>query len=221
MVGTFDYQGFVAKNPGAILKNYASRQVVYAQGEPADSLFYLVTGTVKVTVISELGKEGVVAILLAGNFFGEGCLDPQPLRTSTVTCASACNIVRLPKAIVKRALTDDPAFTGLFLSFLLARGEKLKGDLINQLFNSSEKRLATILLTLAGAGTEGQSHLLPETVTQEELGNMVGTTRTRINQFMNKFRKLGYIEYDRRADGHIKVNNSLAKIILSRDEHYS
>lgn len=215
MVGTFDYQGFVAKNPGAIVQNYTSGQFVYAQGEPAHSLYYLVTGTVNVAVISELGKEGVVAILRAGSFFGEGCLDGHRLRNTTVTCTSASKIVRLPVAIVQRALTDDPAFNSLFLSFLLVRIEQLKDDLVNQLFNFSEKRLARILLTLASA--EPKSNLLPETVTQELLGNMVGTTRSRINQFMNKFRKLGYIEYD----GRIKVKNSLINIILGSDEHQS
>lgn len=212
MDAAFDYQNFVAKNPGAAVQNYASRQVVYAQGEPADALFYLIAGTVKVAVLSELGKEAVIAILRAGSFFGESCLNGHPLRTITVMCTSASRIARLPVAIVQRALANDPAFTRIFLSFLLGRTEQLKEDLINQLFNSSEKRLARILLTLAGA--ESQSNALPQTVTQEVLANMVGTTRSRINQFMNRFRDLGYVDYD----GGIRVKDSLINIILS-DEH--
>jgi CRP/FNR family transcriptional regulator, cyclic AMP receptor protein len=206
----FDYQAFIAKNPGATIADYSENQIVYAQGDPADSLYYGVTGTVKVSVVSEHGREGIVALLGPGSFFGESCLDGHPLRTSTVTATTICRIARFRADMIARAIADDPAFTRIFLKFLLGRTAKLKSDLLDQLFNSSEKRLARILLTLSNAGIESQSNAIPFPVNQEVLANMVGTTRSRINQFMNKFRKLGYVEYNDR----IKVHNSLVNVIL-------
>jgi CRP/FNR family cyclic AMP-dependent transcriptional regulator len=206
----FDYHALLAKHAGATIAKYENGQIIYAQGDPADAVFYIVSGMVKVAVISEHGKEGIVALLGPDDFFGEGSLDDRPLRTSTLTATSTCEIVRLSRALVVRMLGDDPAFSRAFLAFLLGRTEKLKADLIDQLFNSSEKRLARILLTLANSGMGGHSNLIALPITQDVLANMVGTTRSRINQFMNKFRKLGYIDYN----GQIQVHNSLLNIIL-------
>jgi CRP-like cAMP-binding protein len=206
----FDHLAFIAKHGGSVSK-YIDRQIIYAQGDPADALFYIVSGSVKVTIFSEYGKEAVIAIIAAGDFFGEGFLDEQLLRNSTITTTSACEIARFNCATVTRALADDPAFTRLFMHFVLTRNRKLQADLIDQLFNSSEKRLARILLMLANTGLGTQANLITMAISQEMLATMVGTTRSRINQFMNKFRKLGYIEYN----GQIKVHNSLLNLILN------
>jgi CRP/FNR family cyclic AMP-dependent transcriptional regulator len=214
-IGRFDYQAFTAKYAGATIAKYADRQTIYAQGDPADAIFYIISGIVKISVISEHGKEGIVAILRPGDFFGEGCLSFRRTRATTVTAASACEIVRLGQATAIRALQEDPAFPALFMAFLLERNEKLKNDFLDQLFNSSEKRLARILITLARIEIGDQSSFIFPQVTQETLANMVGTTRSRINQFMTKFRKLGYIEYN----GQIRVHNSLVNIILNNRAH--
>ena len=208
--GHFDYRAFIAENGGGTVSKYQDEQIVYRQGDPADSLFYIVSGQVNVTFNSEFGKEAVIAILGAGDFFGESCLGGTLLRSATITTAGACEIARLDRAMVSRALSDNPEFIKLFLNFLLGRNEKLKADLIDQLFNSSEKRLARILLTLANSGLGTQSNVIAMPINQEMLANMVGTTRSRINQFMNRFRKLGYIKYN----GKIEVHNSLLNIIL-------
>jgi CRP/FNR family cyclic AMP-dependent transcriptional regulator len=206
----FDYRAFVANHGGGIVSKFTDKHTVYAQGDSADALFYIVSGTVKVTIFSEYGKEAVIGILAAGDFFGEGCLDGQLLRNSTIAATSASEIVRLERAVVVRALHDDPAFAQLFMLFILDRNQKLQADLIDQLFNSSEKRLARILLTLANTGLGTQSNTIAMAINQEMLATMVGTTRSRINQFMNKFRKLGYIDYN----GKIEVHNSLLNLIL-------
>jgi CRP-like cAMP-binding protein len=205
----FDYRTFIARHGGAV-SNYSDRQPVYMQGDQADALFYIVRGTVKVTIFSEYGKEAVIALLGAGDFFGEGCVDGQLLRNSTISATSHCEIARFDRALVNRALNEDPRFAALFMHFILDRNQKLQADLIDQLFNSSEKRLARILLTLANSGLGTQSNVITMAINQEMLATMVGTTRSRINQFMNKFRKLGYIDYN----GNIKVNNSLLNLIL-------
>jgi len=211
----FDYQAFIAKYAGPTIAKYADRQTIYAQGDPADAIFYIISGTVKISVISEHGKEGIVAILRPGDFFGESCLSFRRTRATTVTAASACEIVRLGQATAIRALQEDPAFPALFMEFLLERNEKLKNDFLDQLFNSSEKRLARILIALAKIEIGEQSNFIFPHVTQETLANMVGTTRSRINQFMTRFRKLGYIEYN----GQIRVHNSLLNIILNDQAH--
>ncbi len=205
----FDYRAFIAKHGGGGVSKYADKQMIYAQGDNADALFYIVDGAVKVTIFSEYGKEAVIGILGPGDFFGEGCLDGQLLRNSTIATTAACEIVRLDRPVVVAALNDDPAFAQSFMHFMLDRNQKLQADLIDQLFNSSEKRLARILLTLANTGLGTQSNTITMAI-QEMLATMVGTTRSRINQFMNKFRKLGYINYN----GHIEVNNSLLNLIL-------
>jgi len=211
----FDHEAFIAKHSGVTILQYQDRQVIYAQGDPADAIYYIASGNVKITVVSEQGKEAVVAILRPGDFFGEGCLGLRQSRAARVTASSACEIVRLDRATAIRALNDDPAFSKLFVAFLLDRNEKLKDDLLDQLFNSSEKRLARVLLTLASAGLGEQSSLITIPISQETLANMVGTTRSRINQFMTKFRRLGYVEYD----GQIRVHNSLLNVILNDQAH--
>ena len=204
-----DIQAFINKHGGTVTQ-YPGRRFVYRQGDPALALYYLVSGTVKVAFNSESGKEAVIAILGVGDFFGEGCLNGQLQRPTTITTASPCGIARFDQAIVERALSDDPAFSKVFSNFLLKQNQKLKEDLIDQLFSSSEKRLARILLTLAKTGQAEQSSVIALPINQELLANMVGTTRSRINQFMNKFRKLGYIEYN----GQIKVHSSLLNLLL-------
>jgi CRP/FNR family cyclic AMP-dependent transcriptional regulator len=207
----FDYRAFIAKHDGATIADYEIGQAIYAQGDPADALFYIISGTVIVTTISEQGKEAVVAILGPGDFFGEGCVDGILLRRTTIKCATPAKIVRLKQAAVLNALKVDSEFASIFLSFVLHRNNKLQADLVDQLFNSSEKRLARILLTLASAGLDAQTNMISVPVTQEMLANMVGTTRSRINQYMMKFRKLGYIDYI----GQIHVHSFLLNIILS------
>jgi CRP/FNR family transcriptional regulator, cyclic AMP receptor protein len=206
----FDFQNFIAKHRAGTVAKYVDRQTVYAQGDPSDALFYIANGTVKVTIFSEFGKEAVIAVLGPGDFFGEGCLDGHLLRNSTITTTGACEIVRFDRATIKRALNSDAVFAHLFLTYILDRNQKLQADLIDQLFNSSEKRLARILMTLANSEMSSQSHSITIPINQEMLANMVGTTRSRINQFMNKFRKMGYIDYN----GHIEVRNSLLNLIL-------
>lgn len=212
---TFDIQAFIGKYDHAKTENFQEGQVIYAQGDPTDAIYYIIGGTVKISIISEQGKEGVVAMLGPGDFFGEGCLSYRRTRATTVTAASACEIVRLEKAAAVRAFKEEPAFCTLLTEFLLDRNEKLKDDLLDQLFNSSEKRLARLLLTLAHTGVGDQSSTIAIPVTQETLANMVGTTRSRISQFMTKFRKLGYIDYN----GQIRVYNSLVNIILHDQPH--
>ncbi len=211
----FDYKAFVAKYSGAIISKCADRDIVYAQGDPASAIFYAISGSFKVTIVSEHGKEAVIAILGSGDFFGEGCLDGGLLRNSTIAATTAGEIVRFDRTTIVQALKDDPAFSSLFLQFILDRNQKLQADLVDQLFNSSEKRLARILMTLASVGLNERSNVITIPITQETLANMVGTTRSRISQFMTKFRKLGYIDYN----GQIKVHNSLLNIILDDRLH--
>jgi CRP/FNR family cyclic AMP-dependent transcriptional regulator len=211
----FDLQAFLAKHGGGTISKYYEHEAVYAQGDPADAVFYIVNGAVKVTIVSEHGKEAVIAILGAGDFFGEGCLDGLLLRNSTITATTACEIARFDRKTIINALNDDPAFSHVFIGFVLDRNQKLQADLIDQLFNSSEKRLARILMTLASSGLDDQSSMITIPITEETLAHMVGTTRSRVNQFMTRFRKLGYIEYN----GQIRVHNSLLNIILNGRSH--
>ena len=206
----FDYRAFLAKYAGVRISKCQAGDVIYAQGDRGDSLFYIVRGSVKVAILSDQGKEGVIAILGPGEFFGEGILSGHPHRMSTVTATSACEIASFSRDVMERALADDPDFAKSFFKFILHRNEKLKADLIDQLFNPSEKRLARILLTLASPGSGDDSRVVAVPVTQETLAQMVGTTRARINRFMRKFRELGYIDYD----GAIRVRDSLQNVIL-------
>jgi len=208
---SFDPDSFLAKvGEGRSIVRHRKGQVVFSQGDPADAVFYVQKGRVKITVISEQGKEAVVAILEAGHFFGEGCLAGQPRRIATVATMTDCTIMRLEKAAVVRVIHDQPAFSEMFIAHLLARAIRVEEDLIDQLFNSSEKRLARVLLLLANFGKDGKPEPVIAKISQETLAEMVGTTRSRVSFFMNRFRKLGFIEYN----GGIEVHSSLLNVVL-------
>jgi CRP/FNR family transcriptional regulator, cyclic AMP receptor protein len=195
---------------GRTISNYQNRQKIYRQGDPADAVFYIQEGKVKVSVISELGKEAVVALHEKGDFFGEGCLTGQKTRLATVVTMMECTIMRLDKASMVRALHDEQKFSERFMSYVLARNARVEADLVDQLFNSSEKRLARALLLLANFGKEGRPERVIAKISQGTLADMVGTTRSRVNAFMNKFRKLGFIKYN----GDLEVHNSLLTMVL-------
>jgi CRP/FNR family cyclic AMP-dependent transcriptional regulator len=210
----FDPKLFLSKvNGGRAISDYPKDRIVYTQGEPAGSVFYIQSGKVKKTVVSEQGKEAVVALLGTGDFFGEGCLTGQQLRLSTVTAVTECVIVRIAKADITRVIHQEPAFAELFIAHLLARNSRVEEDLVDQLFNSSEKRLARMLLLLANFGKEGRPEPIIAKISQETLAEMIGTTRSRVSFFMNKFRELGLIDYN----GHIEVHSSLLNVVL-RDQ---
>ena len=195
---------------GGRTDDLSKNQKVFSQGDLADAVFYIQEGKVKVCVISEQGKEAVVALHGNGDFFGEGCLTGQPLRLATVTAMTECVIMRLDKTAIVRVLHDEPKFSELFMSYLLARNARVEEDLVDQLFNSSEKRLARVLLLMANFGKEGKPEPVIAKISQETLAEMIGTTRSRVNVFMNKFRKLGFIEYN----GHLEIHNSLLNVVL-------
>jgi len=208
----FDPQAFLSKvNGGRTLSEYRKNQVVYRQGDPADSVFYIQTGKAKVTVLSEQGKEAVVAVLGPGEFFGEGCLGGQVLRLATVAALTSSAITRIPKAEIVGVIHNEPAFAELFISHLLARNSRVEEDLVDQLFNSSEKRLARTLLLLANFGKEGEPEPVLAKISQETLAEIIGTTRPRVSFFMNKFRRLGLIDYN----GQIEVHRSLLNVVLN------
>ena len=205
----FDPKAFNAKYGGATICKYGENHIVYEQGNAAGAIFNIQKGKVKLTVLSEHGKERVIAILEAGEFCGEGCLADQLLSISTATTMTDCVIVRLEKAAVTRALHEDLGFSEFFVSYLLSRNVRLSEDLIDHLFNSSERRLARVLLLLANYEKNRQDVLVPN-INQQTLAKMIGTTRSRVNYFMNKFRRLGFIEYN----GQIKVHHSLLGVVL-------
>ena len=207
----FDPNEFLAKvGTGKTVSTYASGRTLYKQGDPADSVFYIQTGKVKVTVLSKHGKEAVLAILDAGEFFGEACLNGHPLRVTTVVAMTESSIMRLNKSAMVRVLHDEPEFSELFIAFLLSRNSRIEEDLVDQLFNSSEKRLARILLLLSNFGKNGKHEFEVPKISQETLAEMVGTTRPRVNHFLNRFRKLGFIDYN----GGMLVHASLMNFIL-------
>jgi CRP/FNR family cyclic AMP-dependent transcriptional regulator len=193
---------------------YQRDQIVYSQGEAADSVFYVQSGKIKVTVVSEVGKEAVVAILLPGSFCGEECLTGHKLRMSTVKTLTECRLVRMAKAATMRALHDDQQFSELFTTYLMERNIRVQEDLVDQLLNSTEKRLARLLLILANYGKEDRPDPILPKINQETLAEMIGTSRTHVNHFMNKFRQLGLIEYNGDTRGEIKVNRSLLNLLL-------
>src|ERR1700726_2215829 len=210
-----DPEGIIAKlNGGKSEAAYQRDQIVYSQGEPADSVFYVQSGKVKVTVVSEEGKEAVVAILLPGSFCGEECLTGHTLRISTVKTLTECQLVRMAKASIVRALHEDHQFSELFTAYLMERNIRVQEDLVDQLLNSTEKRLARLLLILANYGKEDRPDPIVPKISQTTLAEMIGTSRTHVNHFMNKFRELGLIEYDGDARGEIKVNRSLLNMLL-------
>ena len=208
---SFDPKTFLAHvGDGRSISKYGKDRTVFAQGEPADAVFFVQKGKVKVTVVSEQGKEAVVAILGTNDFFGEGCLAGQARRISTVAAMTDSTIVRLDKAAIVRVLHEEPAFSEMFISHLLGRAIRVEADLVDQLFNSSEKRLARLLLLLANFGKEGKPEPVIAKISQETLAEMIGTTRSRVSFFMNRFRKLGFINYN----GGIEVHSSLLNVVL-------
>ena len=199
-------------SPGKTVKEYSANRNIFRQGEPADAVLFLRRGTVKLTVISNEGKEAIVAILNAGDFFGEGCLAGQPVRMATATATTDCRIIRIEKQKLASLLHDQHAISEVFVAQLLSRNIRYEADLVDQLFNSSEKRLARILLLLAHFGKESRSEPVLPKVSQNDLAEMVGTTRSRVSHFMNKFRENGFIDYG--ESGALMVNNSLMSVVL-------
>ena len=208
---TFDPKKFLAKvGEGKAILNFDKNQIIFAQGDTADTVFYIQKGRVKVLVVSEQGKEAVVGILEPQQFFGEGCLNGHPMRISTTVAMEECLITSIAKGAMLKAIQSEPKFSELFMAYLLSRNSRIEEDLIDQLFNSSEKRLARLLLLLANFGKEGTPQPIAAHISQETLAEMIGTTRSRVSFFMNKFRKLGFITYN----GKIEVHNSLLNAVL-------
>jgi CRP/FNR family cyclic AMP-dependent transcriptional regulator len=196
---------------GRTISRYGTDHEIFAQGDAADAVFYVQKGRVKLTVVSKQGKEVIVAIVGPTEFCGESCLSGQPRRMSTAAAMTDCIIMRLEKSAMIRVLSAEPAFSSMFITHLLARTLRVEEDLIDQLFNSSEKRLARALLLLANFGKEGKPDRVIAKVSQETLAGMIGTTRSRVSKFMNKFRKLGFINYN----GHLEVHSSLLSVVLN------
>jgi CRP-like cAMP-binding protein len=208
---SFDPKAFLAKvGHGKAVLKFKKNQHIFEQGDAADTIFYIQAGKVKVTVISDYGKEAVIGILEAGQFFGEGCLNGQPLRIATTTALEQCTITSIPKQAMIATLHNEPQFSELFVAYLLSRNSRIQEDLIDQLFNSSEKRLARLLVLLANFGKEGSPQPISPNINQETLAEMIGTTRSRVSFFMNKFRKLGLISYN----GEIEVHSSMLSAVL-------
>ena len=213
---SFDPKSFLAVvGEGRGIGEYRKDQIVFSQGDPADAVFYIQSGKVKVTVVSEQGKEAVVAMLGTNDFFGEGCLAGQAQRIATVATRTDSVIVRLEKAAIVCVIRQEPAFSGMFIAHLLARAIRVEADLVDQLFNSSEKRLARLLLLLANFGKEDKPEPMIAKISQETLAEMIGTTRSRVSFFLNKFRKLGLIDYN----GCIEVHSSLLNVVLHDEPH--
>ncbi len=212
-VDSFDLKAFLTQLH-AQSQTYQKHQTIFEQGDPADTVFYVQKGRIKVAVQSEQGKEAVVAILGPGQFFGEGCMDGHQWCAATTTAMEECMVTAIAKKTMIQILRDEPRFCQLFVSHLLRRNGRIEEDLIDQLFNSSEKRLARLLLLLANFGKESSIKPIEPTIDQETLAEMIGTTRSRVNFFMNKFRKLGLIDYSG-YNGKIEVNNSLLTAVLN------
>jgi CRP-like cAMP-binding protein len=207
----FDPQAFLAEiGEGKTVQTFHKNEIVFSQGEPADRVFFIQKGRVKAVVLSEQGKEAVVGIFEPGQFFGEGCLNGQPVRISTIAALEDCVITAITKTAMRQVLRGEPKFSEFFRSYLLSRNIRIEEDLVDQLFNSSEKRLARLLLLLANFGKDGSLQPIKVRVSQETLAEMIGTTRSRVSFFMNKFRKLGFISYN----GQIEVHNSLLNAVL-------
>jgi CRP-like cAMP-binding protein len=207
----FDAQAFLdSAGVARKVNEFKKMEVVYAQGDAALSVMYIQEGGVKLTVVNEVGKEAVVAILAAGDFFGEGCLAGQSVRIGTATAITPCTVLVIEKGEMFKVLHEQHALSDRFITFMLARNIRIEEDLVDQLFNSSEKRLARTLLLLARYGQEDQPHGILPKMSQETLAEMIGTTRPRVNFFMNKFRKLGFIKYN----GGLQINTSLLSVVL-------
>lgn len=211
----FDTNLFLVKSGNErTVADYKRDRPVFSQGDPAGAIFYIQMGKVKLTIVSKQGKEAVLGILGTGDFFGEACLAGQPMRMASATTMSACSIMRLEKRAVVRLLKTDPDFSEFFLQYLLSRNIRIEEDLADLLFNSSEKRLARLLLLMANFGTDGEIEPVIPKISQETLAEMVGTTRSRVSFFMNRFRKLGFIEYDGHNKSGLHVHSSLLNIVL-------
>jgi CRP/FNR family cyclic AMP-dependent transcriptional regulator len=207
----FEPKTFLSKiGEGKTFASYPKDRAIFQQGDPADALFYIQKGKVKLTVVSRRGKEAIVGILGPADFFGEGCLAGQPRRMATAAALTECSIVRIEKAAAIRVIHREPRFSEFLLAYLLARNIRIEEDLADQLFNSSEKRLARILLLLADFGKDHKPEPVIPKISQETLAEMVGTTRARVSHFMNKFRKLGFIDYN----GSLEVHRSLLNVVL-------
>jgi CRP-like cAMP-binding protein len=210
--GGFNPKAFLAKlGTGKTISKYRKDQIIYAQGDIADTIFYIQKGKVKIVVLSDQGKEAVVGIMEQGQFFGEGCLNGQSLRIATAMGLEECLLTSITKAAMMAALRSEPKFSEMFLAYVLSRNSRVEEDLIDQLFNSSEKRLARLLLLLANFGKEGSPQPIDATFDQGTLAEMIGTTRSRVSFFMNKFRKLGFISYN----GKVEVHSSLLHAVLN------
>jgi len=208
----FDPKAFLAKaNGGRTISTHRQKSVIFAQGDAADAVFYIKSGKVKVTIVSKEGKEAVVAILGTDEFFGEGVLIGQLKRLSTASAMTECVVMQVEKAEIMRVIRDEPAFSQMFMSHILTRSARIEEDLVDQLFNSTEKRLARVLLLMANFGKEGRPEPVTTKISQETLAEMIGTTRSRVSHFMNKFRHLGFIEYN----GNIEVHSSLLSVVLA------
>jgi CRP/FNR family cyclic AMP-dependent transcriptional regulator len=207
----FDPKAFLTRiDSGKTTREYRSKQLVFSQGDAADAVFFLVSGKVKLAVVSTRGKEAVIGVLERGSFFGEGCLAGQPLRMATASAIQPSSIIRVSRSTMVRVLHREPAFAELFIAYLLSRNVRIEEDLVDQLFNSSEKRLARILLLLAHFGKESRPESVIPKVSQETLAAMVGTTRSRVSYFMNRFRKMGFIHYN----GGLQVHSALLTVVL-------
>jgi CRP/FNR family transcriptional regulator, cyclic AMP receptor protein len=211
-VPVFDAQTFLdSAGVSRKVKEYKRAEAVYAQGDAAESVMYLQSGGVKLTVLNEVGKEAVVAILASGDFFGEGCLAGQPVRIGTATAITPATVLVIERSEMFRVLHEEHGLSDRFIRFMLARNIRIEEDLVDQLFNSSEKRLARTLLLLARYGKEDRPQGVLPKMSQETLAEMIGTTRSRVNFFMNKFRKLGFIQYN---NGRFQINTSLLSVVL-------
>ena len=209
--GVFDAKDFLANvGAGKTIRSFQKNEAVFVQGDAANTVYYIQRGKIKVTVISKHEKEAVVGILGPGQFFGEGCMNGHLLRIATTTAMEECVVTAITKQAMKATLHDQPAFSEVFVAYLLTRNSRIEEDLIDQLFNSSERRLARMLLLLSHFGKEGASQPITPNISQETLAGMIGTTRSRVSEFMNKFRKLGLISYN----GHIEVNSALLDAVL-------
>jgi CRP/FNR family cyclic AMP-dependent transcriptional regulator len=212
----FNPKSFLAVvGEGRSIGRYPKDAIIFSQGDPADAVFYIQRGKLKVTIVSEQGREAVVAVLGTNDFFGEGCLAGQARRIATVATMTDSVIVRLEKAAIVRVIQKEPSFSGMFIAHLLARAIRVEADLVDQLFNSSEKRLARMLLLLANFGKDEKPEPILAKISQETLADMIGTTRSRVSFFMNKFRKLGLIDYN----GSIEVRSSLLNVVLHDEPH--
>jgi CRP-like cAMP-binding protein len=208
----FDPHGFLATiGEGRKVVPFEKKQTIFAQGDASDAVFYIQSGKVKLTVVSNNGKEATIGILGERDFFGEGCLAGQPLRMAAATAMTDCELLRIEKSAMMQALHREHAFSDMFVAYLLTRNIRYEEDLVDQLFNSSEKRPARILLLLAHFGKEGKPETLIPKMSQETLAEMIGTTRSRVSFFMNRFRKLGFIDYD---ESGLQVHSSLLNVVL-------